>query len=111
MFRVCSREAVGSIDIKSSGDTLVDVTDNFSRLAKLSGDTESGRRMSVNETSTRLTLGTNRMRALTEASDNDVRHNFNVRSAGRDNPLSFSNSVRKCANVASVCRSVRASMV
>jgi hypothetical protein len=111
MFRVCSREAAESINIKSSGDTPVDVTDNFSRLAKLSGGTESGRRMSVNETSIRLTLGTSRTRVLTEPSDSDVWRNFNVRSTGRENPLSFSNSARSCANAASVCRSVRACVV
>lgn len=106
MFRVCSREAAGSTDNKSSGDTLVDVTDNFSRLAKVSSDTESGRRMSVKETSTRLTLGINGLRALTEVSDSDVWRSFNVRSAGRENPVSFSNSVRSCANAVSVYRSV-----
>lgn len=34
MFRVRSCDAAGSMDNKSSGETLVDVTDNFSRLAK-----------------------------------------------------------------------------
>lgn len=34
MFRVRSRDAAGSMDNKSSEDILVDVTDNFSRLAK-----------------------------------------------------------------------------
>jgi len=72
MLRVCSRGVAERIDNKSSGDTLVDATDNFSRLAKPSGDTESGRRMSVNETSTRLMLGANGTRVFTEVSDSDV---------------------------------------
>jgi len=67
--------------------------------------------MSVNETSTRFRFGANGTKALIDASDSDVWRSFNVRRAGRENPLSVSKLARSCANVVSVCRFVRARVV
>jgi hypothetical protein len=110
MFRVRSCDAAGSTDNKSSGGTLVDVKDSFSRLARPCSGTESGRRMYVNETSMRLRFGTNEIRGLIEASESDVWRSFNVRRAGKLT-LSLSRAVRSCANVGSVYRLVRMCMV
>ena len=104
MFRVRSCDAAGSTDNnsnKSSGETLVDVIDNFSRLAKPGSGLE-GRRMPVNETSTRLTFGANVIRVSIEESESDVWRSFNVRRAGKENPFSVSKLVRSCANAVSV---------
>jgi hypothetical protein len=108
MFRVRSREAAESATTNSSGDTLVDVKDNFSRFAKQSGVARYGRRMSVNERSTRLMFGANGIQAFREASDNDVWRSFTVRSAGREKSPVFRNSARSRANAASVYSPVRA---
>lgn len=104
MFSVRSCDASESMDNKSSGDTPVEVTDNFSILAKPRSGTESGRRMSVNETSTRLMFGTSGIKTLIDASESDVWRSFNVRRAGSENPFSVSKLERSCANVVSVCR-------
>jgi hypothetical protein len=109
MFRVRSCDAAGSTDNnfnKSSGETLVDVIDNFSRSAKPGSGSEDGprtrRRMPVNETSTRLRFGTNVIRVSIEESESDVWRSFNVRRAGRENSFSVSKLVRSCANAVSV---------
>ena len=67
--------------------------------------------MSVNETSTRLRFGTNGVKVLIDASESDVWRSFNVRRAGRENPVSVSKSARSCANVVSVWRFVRVRVI
>ena len=67
--------------------------------------------MSVNETSARLRIGTSGIRALIDVSESDVWRSFNVRRAGRENPLSVSKSERSCANAVSVYGLVRERVV
>lgn len=107
MFRVRSRDATESASSKSSGDTSVDVMDNFSRFAKPSCDANSGRRMSVNEMSTRRRFGTSGIKALIEVSDREVWRSLNVRRAGREKGPLVSSSVCSFATAASVYKAVR----
>jgi hypothetical protein len=102
MFRVRSRDVMESTSSKSSGDTLVDVMDNLSRFAKPSSAAESGRRMFVNEMSTRLRFGTSGTKALIELSDREVWRSLSVLRAGREKVPWVSSSVCSFAAAASV---------
>lgn len=107
MFRVRSRDATESTSNKSSGDTSVDVKDSLSRFAKPSSAAESGRRMPVNETSTRRRFGTSGIKALIELSDREVWRSLNVRRAGREKIPLVRSSVCSFATAVSVYKVVR----